>query len=105
MASIHGGHGLPPNGGNPRHHLWKTDSSKQALAWAKGLVVCLFEAMRGQWIYQNTVMRDKELGIQACSRREELCARVDMLLALGEEGLRQQDWHLLEINHQSMEPT
>ena len=66
--------------------------------WARGLITRLLETSHGQWVYRNTLVHDRVTGTIANCRKEELQKAIKDQLALGEEGLDEQDRWLLEIN-------
>ena len=71
--------------------------------WAKGLVIKLFEATHGQWLYRNVVVHDMVGGLEAVKQKQELQRKIERQVELGGEGLDEQDKHLLEINLEDLE--
>ena len=55
--------------------------------WAKGLVMKLFEATHGQWLYRNVVVHDVVGGLEAVKRKQELQSEIERQIELGREGL------------------
>ena len=64
-----------------RGRSWKLDK------WATGLVVRLLEVTHGQWLYRNAVVHDRTSGHLALIRKEELAAKIEEQLLLGQGGL------------------
>ena len=67
-------------------------------AWARGLITRLLEMTHGQWVHRNTLVHNRITGTIVNCQKEELQKAIKDQLALGEEGLDEQDWWLLEIN-------
>ena len=51
--------------------------------WAKGLVVKLFEATYGQWLYRNVVVHDLVGGLEAMERKQDLQIEIERQIELG----------------------
>ena len=76
----------------------ESDSSLTVDKWAKDLVIRLLEITHGQWLYRNVMVHDKSAGDLATRRKEEIRRELEEQLALGGEGLDEDDMFLLEIN-------
>lgn len=74
------------------------DDMPSPTKWAKGLVVKLMEVTHGQWLYRNVHVHDAVSGSLANAKKEELKRAIKDELALGGEGLAEEDLYLLEIN-------
>jgi hypothetical protein len=64
------------------------------------LIQKLLEITHGLWIYRNLMMHDSLSlsGVLACERKEKLMEAIKEQLALGSDGLREEDKWLLEID-------
>ena len=71
--------------------------------WAKGFVIKLLGATRGQWLCRNVVVNDIVGGLEAVKRKQELQSEIERQVELGGEGLDEQDKYLLEINLEDLE--
>ena len=90
------------------HYSTSWDSEEdmpEPSAWAKGLVIKLLETTHGQWLYRNVHVHDVISGSLATARKEELHKAIEDELALGGEGLAEEDLYLLEINLSDLETT
>jgi hypothetical protein len=67
-------------------------------AWSAGLVTRLLEVTHGQWLYRNVHVHDIFTGERAMNRKEALRKEIEYQIALGGEGLAEEDQYLLEIN-------
>jgi hypothetical protein len=74
-------------------------------AWSKGLVIKLLETTHGQWLYRNIHVHDVISGALATAKKEELQRAIEDELALGGEGLAEEDLYLLEINLEDLATT
>ena len=63
-----------------------------------GLVTRLLEVTHGQWLYRNVHVHDISTGERAMNRKEALRKEIEYQIALGGEGLAEEDQYLLEIN-------
>lgn len=66
--------------------------------WCKGLVTRLLEVTHGQWLYRNVHVHDRINGEKAMQRKESLRKELESQIALGGDGLEEEDQYLLEIN-------
>ena len=62
------------------------------------LIKKLLEISHGLWIYRNLMVHDSLSGVFACERKEKLMEAIDDQLAMGEDGLREEDKWLLEVD-------
>jgi hypothetical protein len=67
-------------------------------AWCAGLVTRLLEVTHGQWLYRNVHVHDLFSGERAMNRKEALRKEIEYQIALGGDGLAEEDQYLLEIN-------
>jgi hypothetical protein len=59
----------------------------------------LLEITHGQWIYRNLMIHDPDTGVLAIRRKAEaLQLEIEKQIALGGEGLAEEDKWMLEIN-------
>ena len=63
-----------------------------------GLVTRLLEVTHGQWLYRNVLVHDKTNGQLAMIRKEDITARIEEQLLLGQGNLLEEDQYLLEVN-------
>ena len=66
--------------------------------WGAGLVTKLLEVTHGQWLYRNVHVHDLVSGQNAWNRKESLRRELEYQIALGGDGLAEEDQYLLEIN-------
>ena len=67
-------------------------------AWSAGLVVKLLEVTHGQWLYRNVHVHDIISGEKARNRKESIRKELEHQMAVGEDGLAEEDHYLLDIN-------
>ena len=67
-------------------------------AWSSGLVVKLSEVTHGQWLYRNVHVHDIISGEKARDRKESIRKELEHQMAVGEDGLAEEDHYLLDIN-------
>eukprot|EP00956_Cyclotella_meneghiniana_P010073 scaffold13929_cov79-Cyclotella_meneghiniana.AAC.3 len=63
----------------------------------RGLILKLLEITHGLWIFRNLMVHDAVGGIFACERKDKLREDIEEQLAMGEEGLKEEDKWLLEV--------
>ena len=68
-----------------------------AQQFTRGLIRKLLEITHGLWIYRNLLVHDSISGLFACERKEQLMEDIDEQLAMGEDGLKEEDKWLLEV--------
>ena len=56
-----------------------------------GLVTRLLEVTHGQWLYRNVLVHDKTNGQLAMIRKEDITARIEEQLLLGQGNLLEED--------------
>ena len=66
--------------------------------WGAGLVTKLLEVTHGQWLYRNVHVHDFVSEQNARKRKESLQRELEYQIALGGDGLVEEDQYLLEIN-------
>lgn len=57
----------------------------------------------GQWLYPNVEVHDAIAGELATTRKEEIRQELEEQIAMGGEGLEEEDQYLLEINLDDIE--
>lgn len=62
--------------------------------WAKGLVVKLLETTHMQWLYWNIHVHNAIFSALTTPKKEELQKAIEDELALGGEGLAEEDLYL-----------
>ena len=67
-------------------------------SWGAGLVTKLLEVTHGQWLYRNVHVHDCVSGQNARKRKENLRRELEYQIAIGGDGLAEEDQYLLEIN-------
>ena len=73
--------------------------------WMEGTITNLLEITHGMWIYRNIVVHDELEGVYAVQGREKLQRAIEVQQELGEEGLREEDKWLLEVNLSDLDQT
>ena len=74
------------------------ESSLTVEKWTSTLVQKLMEMSHGLWIYRNLMIHDGMSGVLATSRKENLQEAIEHQLELGDEGLREEDKWMMEVN-------
>ncbi len=88
-----------------KYALVEAESRLTVDKWEKELVIRLIEITHGQWLYRNVMVHDKTAGDLASQHKEDICRALEEQLALGEEGLEEDDKFLLEINLDELNDT
>jgi hypothetical protein len=73
---------------------WRSTADK----WVRQLIQKLMEITHGLWIYCNLTIHDSAKGVLAVQRREKLLDEIERQIALGGEGLAEEDRWMLEVN-------
>jgi hypothetical protein len=73
---------------------WRSTADK----WVRQLIQKLMEITHGLWIYRNLTIHDSAKGVLAVQRREKLIDEIERQIALGGEGLAEEDRWMLEVN-------
>jgi hypothetical protein len=73
---------------------WRSTADK----WVRQLIQKLMEITQGLWIYCNLTIYDSAKGVLAVQRREKLLDEIERQIALGGEGLAEEDRWMLEVN-------
>jgi hypothetical protein len=73
--------------------------------WGVGLVTKLLEVTHGQWLYRNVHVHDMSTGDLVTRRKEELRRHLEEQIALGDQGLAEEDHYFLEINLDELDTT
>ena len=82
----------------------KVHGMKMSMAnWASGLITKLLEVTHGQWIYRNLLVHDRNSGVLATKKKEDLQIEIQRQQDLGTEGLADEDKFLLEIKLEDLE--
>jgi hypothetical protein len=79
------------------------ESSVTPKQWTTGVVTKLLEATHGQWLYRCVQIHDRNKGIQATLRKEELQKEIKDQQELGYDGLLEEDQFLTEVNLEDLE--
>jgi hypothetical protein len=73
--------------------------------WAQGLILKLFKATHGQWLYWNIQIHNTVSGTQVKIRKEAIQKEIKEQMKLGEAGLLEEDNWMLEVNLGDLEST
>jgi hypothetical protein len=88
-----------------KYALVEAESRMTVDKWAQELVIRLIEITHGQWLYRNVVVHDKMAGDLASQRKEDIRKALEEQLAMGEDGLEEDDKFLLDINFDEFNAT
>jgi hypothetical protein len=77
---------------------FQEDESVDVSNYVCKLIQKLLEITHGLWIYRNLMMHDSLSVVFACEPKEKLMEAIEEQLALGSDGLREEDKWLLEID-------
>ena len=69
-----------------------------AAKWTQQLILKLQEITHGMWIYSNLSIHDPSKGVLAVQRKEALLEEIEKQIALGGDGLAEEDQWMLEVN-------
>jgi hypothetical protein len=86
-------------------HLSQCNSGRTAKKWISGFITKLLQEMHSQWIYRCVLVHDRTMGTLISAHKDELLKEIDHQLALGPEGLAEEDRFLLECNFEDMVST
>ena len=88
-----------------KYALVEAESKLTVDKWAKEFILRLIEITHGQWLYRNVVVHDKMAGDLASQRKEDIRKALEEQLAMGEDGLEEDDKFLLDINFDEFNET
>jgi hypothetical protein len=74
------------------------DCTIEVSCWFKGLVKRLLEISHGLWIYRDLALHDDNSSILLTQHQERLLKGIENQLHQGQEGLREEDQWMLEID-------
>jgi hypothetical protein len=80
-------------------------SSPSPEQWIAGLITHLLQVTHTQWIYRCVLVHDRPAGTLILVHKEDLLKEVKNQLAIGPEGLDEQDRFLLECNFDELATT
>ncbi len=83
-------------------HLSQCNSECTAKKWISGFITQLLQVTHSQWIYRCILVQDQATGTLILAHKNKLLKEIDHQLALGPEGLAEEDRFLLECNFEDM---
>jgi hypothetical protein len=86
-------------------HFHTTGESYRATRWIAGLLTQLLQVVHTQWIYRCMLVHDHTTGVLISAHKGELLKEIEHQLALGLEGLAEEDRFLLECNFDDLSST
>jgi hypothetical protein len=86
-------------------HFYTTGESYRATRWITGLITQLLQAAHTQWIYRCMLVHDCTMGVLISAHKAKLLKEIEHQLALGPEGLAEEDRFLLECNYDDLSST
>jgi hypothetical protein len=75
-----------------------SNSLQPASLWIAGLINQLLQVTHAQWIYRYLLVHDRNTGTLISAQKEDLLKEIEHQLALGPNGLMEEDKFLLECN-------
>jgi hypothetical protein len=88
-----------------RTYLFHSNSSRTASLWIAGLITQLPQVMYAQWIYKCILVHDWNTGTLISAHKENLLKEIEHQLALGPDGLTEEDKFLLIFNFDELATT
>jgi hypothetical protein len=79
-------------------HFHTTGESHRATRWIAGLLTQLLQVTHTQWIYRCVLVHDDTTGVLMLANKADLLKEIEHQLALGPEGLAEEDRFLLDCN-------
>jgi hypothetical protein len=79
--------------------------SYRATRWIAGLITHLLQVTHTQWIYRCVLVHDRNTGVLILAHKADLLKEIKHQLALGPEGLHEEDRFLLECNFNDITST
>jgi hypothetical protein len=86
-------------------HLHTTGELYCATWWIAGLITQLLQVAHTQWIYRCVLVHDCTMGVLILAHKANLLKEIEHQLALGPEGLAEEDRLLLECNFDDLSST
>jgi hypothetical protein len=85
--------------------LYSCESSPNTVRWITGLITQLLQVTQTQWIYRCVLVHNRTADTLILVHKEDLLKGVKNQLAIGSEGLDEQDRFLLECSFEEMATT
>jgi hypothetical protein len=79
-------------------HFHTTGKSYRAMRYITGFITHLLQVVHTQWIYRCALVHDRNTGVLILAHKADLLKEIEHQLALGLEGLAEEDRFLLECN-------
>ncbi len=76
-----------------------------ATRWIAGLITHLLQVTHTQWIYRCVLVHDRNTGVLILAHKEDSLKEIEHQLALGPEGLHEENRFLLECNFNDITST
>jgi hypothetical protein len=86
-------------------HFHTTGESYHATRWIAGLITQLLQVTHTQWIYRCVLVHDCTTGVLILAHKANLLKEIEHQLALGPEGLEEEDRFLLKCNFDKLSST
>ncbi len=86
-------------------YLLRSNSLQPASSWIVGLITQLLQVTHAQWIYRCVLEHDWNTGTLISAHKEDLLKEIEHQLALGLDGLTEEDKFLLECNFDELATT
>jgi hypothetical protein len=86
-------------------HFHTTGKLYCATRWIVGLITQLLQVAHMQWIYRCMLVNDHTTGVLISAHKAELLKEIEHQLALGPEGLAEEDRFLVECNFNDLSST
>jgi hypothetical protein len=86
-------------------YLLQHQSTRPVSKWLSGLITQLLQVTHGQWIYRCVLVHDRSTGKLISAHKEDMLKEIVHQLALGDEGLVEEDKFLLECNFDELVTT
>jgi hypothetical protein len=86
-------------------YLLCSNSSQPASSWIAGLITQLLQVTHTQWIYRCLLVHDRNTGTLISAHKEDLLKEIEHQLALGPDGLTEEDTFLLKCNFDELATT
>jgi hypothetical protein len=86
-------------------HFHTTGKSYPTTRWIAGLITQLLQVAHTQWIYRCVLVHDRTTEVLISAHKAELLKEIEHQLALGLEGLAEEDRFLLMCNFNDLSST
>ena len=86
-------------------YLMQHQSTHSVEKWVSGLITQLLQVTHGQWIYRCVLLHDQSTGTLISAHKADMLKEIEHQLALGNEGLEEEDKFLLECNFDELVTT